>query len=208
MSAIIGFLAIALVINLTPGPAMLYCIGSGVRGGTRGGILASLGVESGVFLYVVATALGLAALLVSAAPVYLVIRAAGVIYLLYLAWTSIPLGHGSPDNLAVAGGEPVGRPFLRGFLLNVSNPKIAIFFLTLLPQFVPSQQGNEIKLIILGVLFNLSGLTVNITASLLGNRLAPAVSRLGPAQLVLPWIPPVVFDGLAMFSAWEIVRSL
>lgn len=202
MEHLLAFIAVALVVNLTPGPAMLHCLSTGISSGPRAGIRAALGVELGVFVYVAATVTGLSALLVAARPVYVTIQVLGIIFLLYMAWTSIPRD-GEHNALDAATGRPATpRPFLRGFLLNVTNPKIAVFFLTLLPQLVPAG-ANSWMLLAYGLGFNLSGFTVNVTAAVAGDRFAPAVKRLGKARQILPWAPPIVFAAIALFATWE-----
>lgn len=205
LNTLLAFLAVTWVINFTPGPAMLHCVVSGVSGGPRAGITAALGVELGVFLYVLATVLGLTALLVAATTVYTTIRIAGILFLLYLAWSNLPRQGGGGISEKFTRSEPVSRPFLKGLALNVSNPKIALFFLALFPQFVPPTRAHWPELLALGLFFNASGLAVNISASLLGNRFAPAVARLGAARRVLVWVPSVVFLGLALYSAKELI---
>jgi threonine/homoserine/homoserine lactone efflux protein len=204
VSHLLAFIAVALVVNLTPGPAMLHCVASGAAGGRIAAVKAALGVELGVLAYVVATVTGLSALLVSAPPVYLAVQVAGACYLLYMAWGEIPRREREPGEDAAAQVAPVARPFVRGFLLNISNPKIALFFLTILPQLVPSGAGPW-QLLLYGLGFNLSGLAVNATAGFLGHSLAPLAKRLGPVSRVLPWIPPVVFALLAVFTVVEVI---
>ncbi|MFC5220525.1 LysE family translocator [Streptomyces coerulescens] len=204
MSSVLAFIAVALVVNLTPGPAMLHCVASGVGSGPRAGVRAALGVELGVFVYVLATVTGLAALLVSAPTVYTVVQLIGICFLAYMAWTSVPRAQQNDGAASATSQEAVSHPFIKGFLLNVSNPKIALFFLTILPQLVPSGASTW-KLLAFGLGFNLSGFTVNTLMALLGHQLAPATERLGPVRNVLPWIPPVVFVVLAAAALWGVV---
>ncbi|MFG2528982.1 LysE family translocator [Streptomyces sp. NPDC048516] len=204
MSHVLAFIAIALVVNLTPGPAMLHCVASGVSRGPRAGIRAALGVELGVFVYVVATVTGLAALLVSAPTAYTTVQLIGICFLAYMAWTSIPRGKQGEGEDGVTQRGSGARPFVKGFLLNVSNPKIALFFLTILPQLVPSGASSW-QLLAFGLGFNLSGFTVNTLAGLLGHQLAPATDRLGPVRNVLPWIPPAVFLALTAAALWSVI---
>jgi threonine/homoserine/homoserine lactone efflux protein len=207
VSHLLAFIVVALVVNLTPGPAMLHCVTSGVTSGRSAAIRAALGVELGVFAYVIATVTGLSALLVSAPPAYTTVQLAGICFLLYLSWTAVPRRRGEATGDAALAGAPVQRPFLKGLLLNVSNPKIALFFLTILPQLVPVGAGPW-ELLAYGLGFNLSGFTVNTTAGLLGLGLAAFVKRLGALARVLEWVPPVVFALLAVFAGVELLRGL
>lgn len=200
---ILQFVVTALVINLTPGPAMVHCITSAAKSGPGAGFRAALGVELGVFAYVVATATGLAAVLVNAPLVYVSVRVAGALYLLYLAWTNLPRAVAAPvgAGVDVTYAVPLDHPFRRGFLLNVSNPKIALFFVTLLPQFVPATSSDTSALFLYGLAFNFSGLLVNSTAGLLGSRVALLQLGLNPtARRVLSFLPSAVFLSLAVVT--------
>lgn len=187
------FLMTVFVINIAPGPAMMFVLQQSQRNGLRAGLSAALGIECGVFTYVVLTALGITALFKSYPNVYSAIQIAGIIYLIYLAFLAYP------RNSNVDKGEmkdPVRKKiFLKGFLINITNPKIALFFISLIPQFVPV--GSDVKLfIIYGLIFNVGGIIVNFSVAFLSHRAA----RLLSAFKWFDYVPPLLFIAIAVIS--------
>jgi threonine/homoserine/homoserine lactone efflux protein len=197
-SDLLVFLVATLALNLTPGPDMLYVIARSVGQGRTAGIVSALGIGAGIFVHIFAVALGLATLLVSVPLGFEVIKYAGAAYLLYLGIRIlvskeeiITKGRVKKDNLA--------RIFQQGVITNVLNPKVALFFLAFLPQFVDEARGPiGWQVVALGLLFNISGTLVNVGVALLagsiGNRLKgrPAFAR---AQ---KWLTGGIFIGLAV----------
>lgn len=159
-----AFLLAAVVINLTPGPGMLFILAQGLTGGRRAGRAAALGTASGLLVHTSAVALGLAAVL-RAAPIAMdVLRFAGAAYLLLLAYQSL---RKSGLTNAVP-GEPVPDRFapvyLRGLVNSLTNPKILLFYLAFLPQFVDPSLGRQaVQLFVLGLTMLTIGLVVDLT---------------------------------------------
>ena len=138
---------------ITPGPDMLYVITRGISQGRKAGLLSALGVTLGILVHTLLAALGLAALLQTSALAFLVIKYIGATYLIYLglnAWRDKgSFESGEPQNPSAA--QPI---FWQGFISNVTNPKIAIFFLAFLPQFVQPEGGSFfLQMLTLGLLF-------------------------------------------------------
>ena len=135
------FIAAGWLLNLTPGPDVLYIVSSALKRGVRAGIVAALGIVSGCFVHVFAAALGVGALLATSAAAFTVLKWAGAGYLM---WMGIRLllakGGGSAIVPAGVSAEAVAvdlwRVYLQGFLTNVLNPKVALFFLAFVPQFI------------------------------------------------------------------------
>jgi threonine/homoserine/homoserine lactone efflux protein len=125
---------------LLPGPAMLYIVTRGVAHGRRGGIYSMLGVEAGDFLQVLAAAAGLAAIVASSAVAFTVVKYAGAVYLLYLGVRALRAGRRTELELGHTGPSD-GRLFWEGFLVGALNPKLALFLLAFLPQFVDPSAG-------------------------------------------------------------------
>jgi threonine/homoserine/homoserine lactone efflux protein len=153
------FIATALVLNATPGVDMLFTLSRTLQHGWRTGMAAALGITAGCVVHTVATALGLAALLATSALAFSAIKWLGAAYLLWLAWGMLrgavrdaePVLAGSPPT-------PPRRVFAQGFLTNVLNPKVALFFLALLPQFISADAPDKaVAFLFLGAVFIVGG---------------------------------------------------
>ncbi len=162
------FIAAGWLLNLTPGPDVLYIVTHALRSGVRAGIVAGLGITAGCFVHIFAAAVGIGALLAASATAFTVLKWLGAAYLL---WTGLKIllsrrPQASTDLRAVAASEPQ-RPlkaiFIGGFWTNVLNPKVAIFFLAFVPQFIAPDTANPaLVFALLGVLFNLNAIPVNV----------------------------------------------
>ena len=150
---LLGFFGVSALVIVTPGQDTALTIRNTLRGGRRGGVLTALGVGTGQCGWALATSAGLAALLVASEPVFHALRWFGAAYLIYLGLQSLLRSTRKPG---VSGSEPRAktRPYRQGVLSNLGNPKMAIFFSSLLPQFAHSFAG----LLALGVVF--AGMTV------------------------------------------------
>ena len=168
------FIAAGWLLNLTPGPDVLYIVTNSLRSGTRAGVVAGLGITAGCFVHIFAAAVGIGALLAASATAFTVIKWLGAAYLL---WTGIKILFArrpdvSTDLMATAASEPP-RPlkaiFIGGFWTNVLNPKVAIFFLAFVPQFITPEAANPaLAFALLGILFNL-----NASRSMWAGRWSP-----------------------------------
>ena len=157
------FVATALVLNATPGVDMLFTLSRTLQHGWRAGIAASLGIISGCVVHTFAAALGLAALLAASALAFTAIKWLGAAYLLWLAWGMLRAAlRGAEEVVAsaqpISHREPLARIFWQGFLTNVLNPKVALFFLALLPQFIATDAPNKpLAFLFLGAVFIVNG---------------------------------------------------
>ena len=161
------FITAGWLLNLTPGPDVLYIVTNSLRSGSRAGVIAGLGITAGCFVHIFAAAVGVSALLAASPTAFTVLKWLGAVYLLWIgakilfSWRS----QASTDLIAVAASEPQ-RPlkaiFIGGFWTNVLNPKVAIFFLAFVPQFIaPDAASPALTFALLGVLFNLNAIPVN-----------------------------------------------
>ena len=161
------FIAAGLLLNLTPGPDVLYIVTNSLRAGAKAGVVAALGINAGCFVHIVAAALGVSALLAASATAFTVLKWAGAIYLMWIGAKLLlaKTPQATQDLAAIARSQPplpLTSVFLGGFWTNVLNPKVAIFFLAFVPQFIPA--GGEHKalaFIALGSLFNVNSVFVN-----------------------------------------------
>jgi threonine/homoserine/homoserine lactone efflux protein len=181
------FVASAFLLNVTPGPDTLYIVGRSTAQGLRAGVLAALGIGAGALVHVSAAALGLSAVLAASATAFTVVKLIGAAYLLYVGVGLIrsagaPTPAGAPTRAAPLKSRELSMRsvFLQGFLTNVLNPKVALFFLAFLPQFVASDAPSKpLAFLLLGVIFDFNGTLWNLfvawsTAHL--GRLAPSAA--------------------------------
>jgi threonine/homoserine/homoserine lactone efflux protein len=148
----LGMAAVALGLVLTPGPNMLYLVSRSITQGRRAGLVSLLGVAAGFVVYLSAAVLGIATVFTEVPAAYTVLRFAGAGYLLWLAWKTVRPGGGSvfspqelpPDGPSIPLPGPLGpgRLFAMGFLTNLLNPKIAVLYVSLLPQFIDPDRGS------------------------------------------------------------------
>jgi threonine/homoserine/homoserine lactone efflux protein len=185
------FIAAGWLLNLTPGPDVLYIVSSALRSGVRAGIVAALGIVSGCFVHVFAAALGVGALLATSAAAFTVLKWLGAAYLM---WMGIRLLLARGGGTAIVpnreGGEVVAvnlwRVYRQGFLTNVLNPKVALFFLAFVPQFIaPGTEDKVAAFLLLGLLFNLNSLPVNFGYAWLAGW---ASRRVAAVQRAMHWM--------------------
>ena len=154
------FIVAGLLLNLTPGPDMLYVVGTSTAKGTRAGLLAALGIGGGCLVHVALAAFGVSALIAAWPWACDLVKYLGAGYLVYAGVALLRRRRaGSAVDTAV---PPAERVFLQGLLVNVLNPKVALFFLAFLPQFIDaSSPGKTAAFVLLGLWFTLSGTLVN-----------------------------------------------
>ena len=193
------FLVAALTLNITPGPDMLYVITRSLSQGRTAGIISSLGIMAGCCVHVFAAALGLSSLLIALPAAFEVIRYAGAAYLIYLGIRTL-MNRRSLMTEKSDEHAGLGTIFRQGAITNVLNPKVALFFLAFLPQFVDPSRGNlALQFIILGMIFNIGGTIVNVVVSRLAGRAGAMMRvRLSTSNFLSRWVPGGVFIGLGV----------
>jgi RhtB (resistance to homoserine/threonine) family protein len=153
------FIISGLVLNVTPGPDNIYIAARSLQQGWRAGMVASLGIGCGVFVHVLAAALGLAALLAASAMAFLVVKLVGAAYLLWLGIGLLRARESTPGAPETRLSLPLWRIFRQGFITNVLNPKVALFFLAFVPQFISHDAPSKmLAFIFLGVLFDVNSM--------------------------------------------------
>lgn len=182
------FVGAALLLNLTPGPDMLFVAGSAAARGRRAGLLAALGVGAGCLFHTLLAAVGLSALLATSELAFDAVKWAGAGY---LVWTGIQMLVARPRGPAAPGAAPTasGNPFWQGALTNALNPKVALFFLAFLPQFIDAgAPGQAFALLTLGTVFNLGGTGVNLFIAWAASGVASGLTQRGGAGRLGPWL--------------------
>lgn len=163
----------ALVMVLTPGPNMIYLVSRSICQGRKAGVISLFGVVAGFLVHMFAAAIGLTALFLAVPMAYEALKWAGAIYLLYLAWQAVKPGARSPFEARELPYDSPRRLFLMGFLTNLLNPKIAVFYLSIFPQFVSPEHGSVFsQSIVLGGTQIIISFTVNLAIALSAAELA------------------------------------
>ena len=201
------FMGAGWLLNLTPGPDVLYIVSTALRSGARTGVMAGLGITAGCFVHIFAAAIGVGALLATSAIAFTMLKWTGAAY---LVWIGIKMLRSKASQtpadplLALASPTPVGLKavFMGGFWTNVLNPKVAIFFLAFVPQFIATDAANKpLVFVLLGVLFNLNAIPVNSAWALS----AAWMARRGAVQRGMHWLDRVAG---AMFIGFGVKLAL
>ncbi len=202
------FIAAGWLLNLTPGPDVLFIVSSALRNGVRAGLVAALGITAGCFVHIFAAALGISALLAASGTAFTVLKWVGALYLLYvglqLVWSKAPTQTAS-DAIFVADSPIITRArglksiFFKGFWTNALNPKVALFFLAFVPQFIaPDAPHKTLSFVLLGVLFNLNALPINFAYAALGGWAARRLDVVQRGMRGLERVAGVMFIGFGL----------
>jgi threonine/homoserine/homoserine lactone efflux protein len=172
----LGFVIAGLALNVVPGADMTFVIASAARGGKRAGVVAALGIGAGTLVHILAAVLGLSAILAASQTAFTLIKWMGAAYLTYIAITLLLAGRASDAEHDKAPPQSPRRLFRAAVLVNILNPKVALFFLAFLPQFVdPHAKVPALQVLSLGLWFDLVGTVVNVV---IGVAAAGAARRL------------------------------
>lgn len=180
------FIMSGLLLNMTPGPDTAYIVGRSVQTGWRGGAAAAMGISAGCLVHVFAAAVGLSALLAASSATFLAVKLIGAAYLLYVGARML-LSRAAPEAPGAAMPSPASlslrQIFWQGALTNALNPKVALFFLAFLPQFVAEDApGKAIAFAVLGLIFIFNGTVWNLGVAAFAAKAARRVGRSGSAM--------------------------
>ena len=207
-SALIAFALVALAMVLTPGPNMIYLISRSITQGRMAGLISLGGVALGFVFYMLCAAFGITALLFAIPYAYDALRLAGAAYLLYLAWQAVKPNGRSPFQARKLDIDSPRKLFAMGLVTNLLNPKIALLYLALLPQFVDPAQGSVfLQSVVLGFIQIAISLSVNAMIALAAGSIATFLAT-RPAWLLLQrWLMGTVLAGMALRMALETKRA-
>ena len=203
-ASLAAFALVALGMALTPGPNMIYLISRSLCQGPAAGLVSLAGVALGFLVYMLSAAFGITALLLAVPFAYDALRIAGALYLAYLAWQALRPGGRSPFTVRNLPKDAPRRLFLMGFLTSLLNPKIAVLYLSLLPQFIDPAAGHVFsQSIVFGSVQIATSLVVNTAIALAAGSIAAALAA-RPAWLSLQrWLMGGVLGALALRMAME-----
>jgi len=207
-SSLLGFALISLGLVLTPGPNMIYLISRSVTQGPSAGIVSLGGVALGFVFYLLCAAFGITALLFAVPYAYDALRFAGATYLLWLAWQTLKPNGRSPLQVKKLSFDGPRKLFAMGFVTNLLNPKIAMLYLALLPQFIDPTDGSVLtQSLALGSIQIAISVSVQVMAVLAAGSIALFLGTRPAWLLVQRWLMGTVLAGLAVRMALETRRG-
>jgi len=195
------FVVAALALLLVPGPAVLYVVARSIHEGRRAGLTSVVGIHVGTLVHIAAATLGLSALIASSAVAFTAVKIAGAVYLVGLGLWTLFARRAEPD-VALGGERNLRRAFAQGVVVNVLNPKTALFFLAFLPQFVdPNAPHPAVQIAFLGFLFALLGLVTDSIWALAAGTAGGVLRRSRRFLRTQRYVTGTVYVGLGVATA-------
>lgn len=196
-----AFAIASLALLIVPGPSVLYIVTRSMDQGRAAGLVSVLGIHTGSIVHVAAAALGLSAILASSALAFSVVKYAGAAYLIWLGIRAIRDG-GEERTDATGREHSLARIYAQGVVVNILNPKTALFFLAFLPQFVDGSTGSiPFQIVVLGVSFILLGFVSDGTYALVSARVSRTLAARRRTAVARRWLPGLTLIGLGVASA-------
>lgn len=198
LETIITFFSASVLLGLAPGPDNVFVLTQSALKGRAAGLVVMLGLCTGLIVHSFAVAFGVAVIFQSSALAFSILKYAGAAYLLYLSWRAFTA---APENIQAEASEGVlfFQLYVRGIIMNITNPKVSIFFLAFLPQFADPERGPVwLQMLMLGGLFIIATLFVFSGVAILAGTLGQAFSKSSKVQDILHKIAGTVFLGLAL----------
>ncbi len=207
ISTLLAFGLVALGMVLTPGPNMIYLVSRSLSQGPVAGLISLGGVALGFVFYILCAAFGITALVFAVPYAYDVLRICGALYLLWLAWQALRPGGRSPFQVRRLAPDGPRKLFMMGLMTNLFNPKVAVMYLSLLPQFVDPDHGNVLaQLLALGAVQITVSVTVNALIAVMAGSIATFLSGRPLWLLIQRWLMGTVLVGLALRMATDAQR--
>ena len=207
IATLLGFALVSLGIVLTPGPNMIYLISRSITQGPAAGIVSLGGIALGFVFYMLCAAFGITALLFAVPYAYDALRFAGAAYLLWLAWQALKPNGRSPFQVKKLQVDGPRKLFAMGFVTNLLNPKIAMLYLALLPQFIDPAGSVLSQSLMLGSIQIVISVSVNAMIALAAGSIAVFLGTRPTWLLVQRWLMGTVLAGLAVKMALEAKRA-
>ncbi len=199
LEQLIPFLTASILLTFSPGPDIIYVLVRSIANGAREGIVTALGLVSGILIHTSLVAFGVSVIIKQSDNIFLFIKILGAVYLLYLAWQ---VYKSDPDIAFSSEGirdKNLFGLFRQGFILNVLNPKVGIFFLAFFPGFLWEPEGNTIlQFYILGFVFMLQALLIFSLVAVLANKISVYIKSHPGSGVFLKWMQVVIFILIAV----------
>lgn len=202
LDTVLTFFVTALMLALAPGPDIIFVLTQSALYGMRAGVATTLGLISGLCFHTTIVAVGVAGIFMTSPLAFTLLTVVGAAYLLYLAWLSFRAG-ASMAHLQESRFLGYWGLYRRGVIMNITNPKVTLFCLAVLPQFVEPERGHPtLQILSLGGLYELACLIVFTAIAALGGRMATWFNRSDRAQMLMNRIAGCIFLGLALMLAF------
>lgn len=201
LEQIIPFLTASVLLTISPGPDIIYVLVQGMTNGKKYGVITALGLVSGIVIHTSLVAFGISAIIKQSEVLFLIIKIIGATYLLYLAYlvfkSDSEIQLGADSNIQKSDFSSL---FKRGFLMNVLNPKVAIFFLAFFPGFLWEPQENTVyQFYFLGLLFMVQAFVIFSLVAILAGRISKYLQGHPGSGTIFKWLQIFVFIGIAIF---------
>ncbi len=200
LQTVISFLLASIALTISPGPDNIYVLMQSISHGKKYGIATAFGLVLGIIIHTSLIAFGVSAIIQNSPKLFFAIKLVGAIYLLYLAYN---VYKNSLEIDLNSGGIPkrtVGELIKQGFIMNVLNPKVTIFFLAFFPAFINTSAGNtKQQIFVLGFLFMLQAFIIFSTLSIVADKTTSFLRENKKFETILKWVQIIVFVGIAIF---------
>lgn len=192
------FLGASILLTIAPGPDNVFVVTQGITRGRKAAVLTAIGMCSGISVHTTAAALGISAVFYSSAVAFSMVKFAGAAYLLFLAWKTVR----ERRDIELRGNDRQLSGFAlfkRGFIMNVLNPKVALFFVAFLPQFVSPGSGNvALEMVMLGLVFMVQGMIIFTAIGLLSGAIGSYLLQKPQVSRIFPWLTAGIFATLGI----------
>jgi threonine/homoserine/homoserine lactone efflux protein len=203
LATFLAFVVAGLALNIVPGVDMTFVIASAARGGRRNGIVAALGIGAGTLFHISAAALGLSAILASSGTLFAIVKWIGAAYLVYIAVSLVLSGEKRGHDADEAPRQSGWRLLRAAAFVNILNPKVALFFLAFLPQFVDTSASiPALQILCLGLWFDFAGTIVNIVVAIVAASTAERLRHIGWIGRAARWLAATAMGALALRLAF------
>lgn len=200
LEQLLPFLTASVILTLSPGPDIIYVMVQGMANGKKHGFFTALGLATGIIIHTSLVAFGVSALIKESETVFLLIRIFGAIYLIYLAYQVYKSDAEIAYSAAGIQRRSLFSLYRQGFIMNVLNPKVTIFFLAFFPGFLWEPGNNTVlQFYILGGIFMLQTIIIFGSVAFLAGKISAYLKRHRHSGVVLKWLQIIVFIGIALF---------
>jgi len=194
------FLTASMLLTISPGPDIVYVLVQSMANGKRAGIITTLGLVSGIMVHTSLVAFGVSAIISRSETIFTLIKIFGALYLFFLAFKVLRSNNGFTLGSEKIPPNSNKRLYMRGFIMNVLNPKVTIFFLAFFPGFLWAPEENTVlQFYTLGLLFMLQALIIFGMVALLAGNISNFLKNNSASGIVLKWLQIVVFVGIGVF---------